>query len=85
MRRTVAGPSRERKRKGPPMSRLSDDDLDFLEGKRLRRMGIDPDGDPGEIAREVDRQYKAVRAKYSDEQPEADVPAVVEPQRDEEG
>ncbi len=60
------------------MSRLSDDDLDFLEGKRLRRMGINPDGDPGEIAREVERQYKEVRAKYEQK---PDAPVSVEPQR----
>lgn len=42
--------------------------------RRLHEMGIDPDGDPGEIMREVTRRYHAIRSKYE----EADTPIVVD-------
>ena len=48
--------------------------------RRLSEMGIDPDGDPGEIMREVTRRYYAVRAKYDengDLRPEAAVEPVI--------
>jgi hypothetical protein len=47
------------------MSRSTDDDLDFMEGKRLRRLGIDPDGNPVEIVRKVDRRLAELREATS--------------------
>jgi len=46
-------------------SSMSEEDVALMvaEDKRLVAMGIDPDGDPGKIARQVDAIYKAVRAK----------------------
>ena len=35
---------------------------DYDEDRRLREMGIDPDGDPGEIRRQVAARYKALHA-----------------------
>lgn len=32
--------------------------------RRLRELGVDPDGTPGEIMQAVDRIYAELRAKY---------------------
>ena len=48
------------------MERLTDDDLDLMEGKRLRRLGIDPDANPVDIMRQVDERLRALRATSRD-------------------
>ena len=35
----------------------------YDEDRRLREMGIDPDGDPGEIRRQVAARYRALHDK----------------------
>ena len=55
------------KRKEPQMSTQHDD---YDEDRRLVRLGIDPDGNPVEIMRQVDAKLKAL--KKTDEDPPAE-------------
>lgn len=48
------------------------------EEKRLRRLGIDPDGDPVEIMREVERKCAELRRADPDEPITPDEPVVVD-------
>ena len=56
------------KRKEPQMATQPDD---YDEDRRLVRLGIDPDGNPVEIMRQVDAKLKAMK-KPSEEPPTGD-------------